>query len=221
MIKKAFIGVGIAAVILLTSGAAMAETISDDTNDVFHWHWNENLASYGWAQATSDKPNIDITEISADASGGQLTITLRVRGSIEDDEDVWYWAWYNTTEATYYLSYNNGNGSLFGVGTNYTQFMQANATASGDTITGTIDLIGSGARVKFWAWAATGYNMGGNSGEYWQDWAPQDYAPELDTDGGDNGGGGDGGDGGIPGFGLLLAVGALALGAVTLATKRR
>jgi len=214
--KKAVFCTGILAVVLLTAGAAVAETISDDTNDVLHWRWNESLKSYSWSEATSDKPNVDITQISADVSNGQLTITIKVKGSIEDDEDVWYWAWYNTTEATYYLSYSNGEGSLFGIGSNYTQFKQANVTVSGDTITGTVDLVGSGTKVKFWAWAATGYNMGGDSGEYWQDWAPNDYAPELD-----NGDGDDNGDDSTPGFGVLLAMGALVAGAVLLTRKRR
>ncbi|MDD3493481.1 MAG: peptidylprolyl isomerase, partial [Candidatus Thermoplasmatota archaeon] len=154
--------------------------ILDESNDVLHWRWNSTAGVYEWVYSDISKPNIDITRISAYNDSNMLTLTMTVACSIEDDEDVWYWAWYNTTEATYYLSYSNGEGSLFGIGSNYTQFEQANVTVSDDTITGTVDLVGSGTMVTFWAWTATGYNMSDDSGEYWQDWAPNDYAPDID-----------------------------------------
>lgn len=200
---------------MFCAGLAAAETVTDDTGDVFHWKWSENLGRYSWAHAVTDKPNIDIREMSYDVSDTTLTLTMTVDGTIEDAEDVWYWAYYNTTDATYYMNYINGTGTCMGTGAN--NFSFGNVSAAGDMITGTIDLLGTDTKASFWGWAATGYT-GAASGEYWQDWAPQDYAPAITNGDGD---GDDGGDGGIPGFTMLLALAGIVAVLAVFRLRRR
>jgi hypothetical protein len=211
--KKMLFVCGLAAMAICCTGFADAASVDDDTGDVFHWQWSDNLGRYSWAHAVSDKPNIDITEMSYDVSGNTLTLTMSVSGDIEDAEDVWYWAYYNTTEATYYMNYVNGSGTCMGTGAN--NFSFGNVSAAGDMITGTVDLLGTDTTASFWGWAASGYTQA-TSGEYWQDWAPQEYAPDLD-----GGNGGDDGNGGTPGFTVLLALGCFAAVLVIFRARRR
>jgi len=206
---------GLATVALLCGSLADAATVDDDTGDVFHWKWSDNLGTYSWAHAVTDKPNIDITELSYDVSGDMLTLTMTVQGDIEDSEDVWYWASFNTSDATYYMNYVNGSGTCMGTGAS--NFSFGNVSAAGDTVTGTIDLLGTDETVSFWGWAASGYSQATNT-EYWQDWAPQEYAPDID-DG--NGGNGDDDGDGTPGFTVLLALGAVGAVLVVLRRRRR
>lgn len=204
---------GLAVMVLLVAGAAGAATVDDDTGDVFHWRWSENLGRYSWAHAVTDKPNVDITELSYDVSGETLTLSMTVQGTIEDDDGVWYWAYYNTSDATYTMYYVNGSGTAFGQGGS--SYTTGNVTVSSSSISASIDLLGSDTRVEFYGWAASGYT-GEDDAEYWQDWAPNDYGPDVDDDNG--GGGDDDGDGGTPGFTALLALGGIA--AVLLALRK-
>jgi hypothetical protein len=218
--KKEVICLGSLALVLLLVGGVSAKTIPDGPNDVFHWRWDDDLKTYSWEQEISDKPNIDIIQIGEQVSNDQLELSLKVDGAIEEDDDVWYWLWYNTTDAYYYLSYTNGSGDFIGLGTgtNYSQFTEGEVTVSDDTIFGTIDIIGGGAVIKFWGWAANGYSMSGGNGEYWQDWAPEDYAPDIDNGGGsENGGDGDGDS--TPGFEFMMIAGAIVI--LAFAHRRR
>ena len=201
--------------VMLCAGLTDAATVDDDTDDVFHWRWNADLGSYSWAHAVTDKPNIDITELAYSVSGETLTMTMTVQGEIEEADDVWYWAYYNTSDAQYYMNYINGTGTCLGTGANNVSF--GNVSAAGDTITGTIDILGGDTAVSFWGWAASGYSQQ-TSGEYWQDWAPQEYAPDIN---GGNGDGDDNGDDGTPGFTVLLALGGIAAVMLLVQVRRR
>lgn len=211
MNKKIVFILGIAALAAfsLTGFAAAAESVSDDTGDVWHWTWNSNLGTYSWAHSASNRPNIDITELSYSVRGQQVILTLKVAGTIGGDKTL-YAAFYNTTDATYYMTYANGTGSCIGISGNYTGFSTGNATASGNTITGTVNLVGTGDKSDFYGYAYEYTTFGDTSGEWWGDWAPQSGSPwyGMDTDdGGDGGGGG----GSTPGFEILLALGAIVL----------
>ena len=220
--KKVTICLGVIALVMLVAGGVSAVTIPDGTDDIFHWQWDDNLDAYSWKKDTSDEPNIDIIQITEQASNGRLTLTLKVDGVIEESNDIWYWLWYNTTDAYYYLSYSNGSGDLVGLGTgtNYSQFMEGDVAVSDDTITGTIDLIGSGTVVKFWGWAAIGYSLSGGSHEYWQDWAPEAYSPASDNED-DNGGGEEEDGGSTPGFGFVMITSILVALALLERGRRR
>lgn len=220
--KKGMCIAGIVLVTLLVmTGVASAETLTDDTNDVFHHKWNENLGTYSWAYSVTDKPNIDIAELSYIVESGQLTLKMKVKGMIEDSEDVWYWAYYNTTDgSSYMMVYSNGGGSCTGIPADYTDYMKmTNSTVSksDDTISTTIDLIGTGAKAELWGWAASGYTEEEES-EWWGDWAPQSYEPEIYEEGNGNGENGGNDGGGIPGFEFAFLVVAIA---AVIMLKRR
>ncbi len=201
---------GLMVMALLGAGLADAATVDDDTDDVLHWKWSENMEGYAWTHAVTDRPNIDITELSYMVDGDMLMLTMTVQGEIEEADDVWYWAEYNTSDATYTMTYVNGSGTHMARGSNDVRF--GNVSATGDTITASVELLGSDGRVSFKGWAASGYSRQ-TSGEYWQDWAPQEYAPDINR--------GNGGDGGVPGFTLLLVLGGLAAVLVSVSRRRQ
>ena len=77
----------------------------------------------------------------------------------------------------------------------------------GNTLSTSMRLIGNGTTVKFWALAATGENIGQTGVEWWEDWSPEDFAPNIDNDSNES----DDKDGSTPGFEFMLIVSALAV----------
>jgi len=140
-----------AAMMMLTIGRVSAETISDDTNDVLHAEWKTGLQEYSYKQATSDKPNVDITKIAYEISGQQLSLLMAVKGNIQDASNAVYSLFYNTTSATYQIYYTGGTGYCFGSALDGTEYTQGNATVQGNTLSTSMRLIGNGTTVKFWA----------------------------------------------------------------------
>ncbi|MEA2054445.1 MAG: hypothetical protein U9O96_04935 [Candidatus Thermoplasmatota archaeon] len=219
MNKKGVSVLGIAALaVFLFAGLASAETITDDTNDVLHWAWNDNLGTYSWSHSVTNKPNIDIKELSCTTDGQQVILKMKVSGAIEDSENIIYGACYNTTDAMYYATYTNGSGMCMGVPGDYTQISSGNVSSSGDTITATVNTAGTGAKSDFYGYAYKYTQFGDTSAEWWGDWIPQDTSPWSCDE--NNGGGDEGssGGGGIPGFEIVLLVGAIA---IIVALKRR
>jgi len=206
-----------AAMMMLTIGRVSAETISDDTNDVLHAEWKTGLQEYSYKQATSDKPNVDITKIAYEISGQQLSLLMAVKGNIQDASNAVYSLFYNTTSATYQIYYTGGTGYCFGSALDGTEYTQGNATVQGNTLSTSMRLIGNGTTVKFWALAATGENIGQTGGEWWGDWVPEDFAPNIDNDNNE----GDGNDGSTPGFEFMLIASALAVMAFMHKRKRQ
>lgn len=207
-------GIVVLAMLVLT-GFASAETLTDDTNDVWHWKWHENLGTYEWAHSVTSKPNIDITELSYTIEDHQITFKVKVKGTIENSEKVVYIASYNATDAIYWMTYANGEGTCWGFSDDYSQMTSENVTASDDTISVTVDMVGTGPKEEFWGYAAeyTGEPMD-ESAEWWGDWAPQDTSLWYGIDGGN---GDDDEGGGIPGFEFVFLVIAIAI----ISLKRR
>jgi len=56
---------------------------------------------------------------------------------------------------------------------NYTGFSTGNATASGNTITGTVNLVGVRDKSDFYGYAYEYTTFRDTSGEWWGDWAPK------------------------------------------------
>jgi hypothetical protein len=218
---KSFIICGIVAAVLFV-GSASAGQLTDDTDDVQHWKWHDNIEAFKWVHSVTSKPNLDITEISYTIVGEEITIEMKVQGAIADSEKIWYIVYYNTTDSRYYLSYYNGQGFLWGFTNDYTQFATENVTVIGeDTLSATIDLVGTGVEQEFWGYAAqyTG-EPGDESAEWWGDWIPQDVAPVLEENGGNGNGGEDtNDDGGTPGFELAALV--MGIAAALLLIKRK
>ena len=195
--------VGILTLLLIPfTVTAVDETETDDTGDVWHWKWNENAGTFSWEEATTSRSNIDITELTYSIDNQQITFQMVVDGSIQDAEGIVYWAYYNTTDANYYMTYHNGQGGCYGMSTSGTNFSFGNATALGNTITATVDTLGTGEKDAFYGWAAEYTEYGNANAEWWGDWAPQSRSPwhGIDNDGDDNG---------TPGFELVLAMGSI------------
>jgi hypothetical protein len=224
--------------ILLGATMASAASISDPSGDVAHWV--QTQTGWGWSYDVGTEPNIDITELRSSVSGDQMTIELEVEGTIQSSQLYYYTAWFNTSDAYYMFTWSNGEGYGYGMSTSggY-QMSMANVTASGNTISATIDLVGEDATsVRFWgyAWKYTNTSAQGNTltSEWWGDWIPNDESPFYDdyqsnqgdqntSDDGNTSGTnqtGDNGDQsnnnpptptGTPGFELLLVFVALTL----------
>jgi len=198
---------------------ASAEKISDDTNDVYHWTWDTSLGTYKWTHSVTSKPNIDITEISFTTNGQQTILTMKVKGEIENSEKVAYILYYNTTDANYWMSYSNGTG--FCMATSGNNMAWGNATASGNTITATVNLATTGTKLAFWGYAAEYTKLGDTSAEWWGDWAPQEDSPWYSQNGEGNGEGGDGGGGGgIPGFEVAMLCISIAIAFILLKKRK-
>jgi len=133
------INVGITSILLLTI-LASADTVDDETGDVEYSEWFDGIPSY--IQDVNDKPNIDITEISYEISGGKITLSLQVVGVIEDAVEQAYWVQLISEEARYFLSYSNGDG--IGSGESYVtdDVSFENVTVSENTISCNFDWYG-------------------------------------------------------------------------------
>ena len=79
--KSSILFVSVAVMLLSSMAVSADETESDPTGDVAHWEYTAN--NWGWNYNIGNKPNIDITELSYSASGGKLTVTIKVDGTIQ------------------------------------------------------------------------------------------------------------------------------------------
>lgn len=208
------LGAVVTAVFLSAGFASAAETITDDSGDVWHWTWNANAGTYTWAHSTASEPDIDIREISYSVEGQQVLLKMKVAGNIQGTNNLYY-VTYNTTDASYYMAYGNGSGMCMGFLENGTGFSYGNTTVSGDTLIGTTNLLGTGTgtRSDFYGYAYKYSHFGDTSGEWWGDWAPQEQSPWHSSENPDSGED-NGGSGGTPGFEIGLLVGAMALIAI-------
>ena len=187
---------------------AQSGSITDPTGDVWHYTWTGGV--YDW-NYVSNKPNIDITELSYSVSGDQVIFRMKVDGSIENSELISYHGYLNTSDSTYWFMLMNGEGMGMATSTGGDDFKYSECvvTITGDTITATYDVISTLTNVEIWGFAAEYGNLDDLYEDYWQDWAPNDYEPDDvggDTGGGDTGGGDTGGGdtgGGDTGSGSL------------------
>lgn len=209
---------------------ASAGKVTDGNGDVYHW--SQTGSAWSWRANIADKPDIDITEISYSVDDDKLTLTLKVKGSIQSSEKIAYWVYYNSTDTAYWLMYSNGSG--FGMGTNQVNMdmrFTENISISGGTLSAVLDVIGDTSTVALWGWAAeyTDYQNQAAS-EWWGDWAPNNkFIGGAIDDGSDDGTGdegpGDDGDNGdtskpsTPGFELLSIL--VALGIAFILLRRR
>jgi hypothetical protein len=179
---KRWISAGVLSAVVVLIGASFtvaAETTTDPTNDV--WHWSNTGTAWSWVGNTATKPNVDITQISATVADGKVTLSMTVSGTIQTSEKVVYWAYYNTTDTTYYMAWTNGTG--YGIAQNKNGGMPdftQNITVTGNTISAVLNIISnSTTNVKIWGWAAeyTGDMAQTTTQEWWGDWAPNTAMP--------------------------------------------
>jgi len=207
--------------IILLSTIVDAETIMDETGNVEYVEWVEGTPTF--VRYVNDKPNLDITEISYQISGVKITITLKVLGTIEDDEDIVYHLQFISEEARYFFLC--GNGEYVGSGESYItdDYSTENPTVSDDTIsctfdwygenenpTGQIDFQGSAVLSILEEYDEVAYFVNSViSSEWYGDEYDEEDGEEDETDDGAESGNGE--EGGTPGFMFLTVLAALSI----------
>jgi len=170
------------AILVLSCFTASASSITDGTNDI--WHWAQSGTAWSWGGNVGNKPNIDITEVSYSVNENKLTLALEVQGPIQSSEKIFYYAYYNSTDTQYTLIWTNGTG--YGMAIKEGSFDQGqNLTVTEDKISIEFNVLGDTSNVEFWAHAVEYTTLGGPTiNEYWGDWAPNEkFAYDTGTPG--------------------------------------
>ena len=208
-------------VLLLSSMAVSADkTESDPTGDVWHWTYTDGV--YGWEYNIAGKPHIDITEISYTISGAQVTLTLKIAGTITSSEMVSYRAGLHTSDSVYRVTWVDNECIAFGTDTgngSQTDYYPE-TTVSENTISVTFDVVGTfSTDVEVWGSAFEFTSVGDTTVEWWADWAPETSSPYWEDGNGD-------GDGqqqppsGTPGFETIAVIGAIAVALIILRKRK-
>jgi hypothetical protein len=232
-------------ILILSSTSISAETETDATGDVYHWKIVDS--AWSWQPSTEPRANIDITELTYTVNGNQLTLSMKVAGNVQTSENIVYWAWLNTSDATYYMSLMNDQKLIMAMSTieGGMPAMNTDVTISGDTISGTIELVGTDeTSMELWGYAWEYTEYGNVNQEWWGDWIPGTYAPfwgeegngddegdgdgegegdgdgEGDANGDGNGGGNGSGSSGTPGFETIALFVALAVAIIILRRRK-
>ena len=219
--------------LILSSISASAETETDETGDVYHAKMINSVWSY--QPSVDPKPYLDITELTFTIGGGQITLSMKVSGAIESSENIAYMAWVNTSDATYQMYLMNDQKFVMAMNTveGGMPAFNSDVTISGDTISCTIELVGTDeTSSEFWGSAMEYIDFGAANQEWWGDWIPGTYAPFWGEDGngeedgdsnGDSDANGDGGSStdsnGSPGFEVMSIFIAMAIAVIIM--KRR
>jgi len=221
-------------VMLLSSTSASADkTESDPNGDVAHWQYS--TGQWGWNYNVVNKPNIDITELSYSVSGDQLTLTLKVDGTIQSSELNWYWVYLNTSDATYWMSWMEGEGAGLAMNIEEGSMQydwEPDVTSSDNTLSCTFDVVGSDyTNQELWGYSTEYVEAGDMNSEWWGDWAPETYSPywgeDVDGDGdGDVDGEGDSNDQQkptteTPGFEILAVIAAIGITLIIFRRERK
>lgn len=177
--KKIF-AIAMGLLLSLLGISVSAETVTDQTSDVYHWH--QSAGSYGWEANVGNKPNIDIEEVSYNLNNDKLTLSIKVVGTISSSEMVSYWCSLNSSNSNYYFGWEQGTGTGFGISSEGSyQMVEPEITVSDDTLTAIFDKVGTlDTGVEFYGWSAEYTSYGDTSNEWWGDWAPESYAAAYD-----------------------------------------
>lgn len=178
--KNGIIILAVIVTLFLSCSVAAAETLTDPSGDVYHW--KSTGTGFQWEASTDARSNIDITELSFTTNGDQLTLSMKVAGSIEASETISYIAWVNVSDSYYYwLTYANGEGGGFAINNEEgaAQFdYDPDISVNGNTISATFDIVGDDpSSSNLWGWAAEYTVLNDITNEWWGDWIPGEYAP--------------------------------------------
>jgi len=220
--KRSIFVIGLS-VLVLSSLTVSAEAETDPTGDVAHWDISDGY--WGWHYNIANKPNVDITEISYSVGEDQLTITIKVAGTIQNSELNMYMAYVNTSDATYWMMWSEGQGSGMAMSTvegSYEMDFEPDITASGNTITCIFNAVGTDyTNPELWCYAVEYVAVGDTAQEWWGDWAPGTYSPFYgEEENGGNGGSGTPPSSGTPGFETLAVIAALGVVFIILRRKK-
>jgi len=202
-------------IIFIMSTVVSALDISDPEDDVDHV-----IKEPYSITPVSTKPNLDVTTVGYTVDDEIVTLTLSVKGAIEDDASITYYTEYECNDALYQFTYSNGNLNS-----------QASAMVNGEknligqaidhtidpanTITVTYSVIGmGGADGELYGYAGKDFPLGD---EYWMDNTVVDFDNQQ-NDGGQNTNDNGGSD--TPGFEMITVLVAFAA-VFFLAFKRK
>ncbi|MBC7080750.1 MAG: hypothetical protein H5T44_00630 [Thermoplasmatales archaeon] len=192
---------------LIFLGSVHAEKIADKQNDVMYVEWNENLNSY--KAISSNKPNIDIKEISYEISNGGIILKLKVYGKIENSDKVFYWMYLNTTGRSYYIVFSNQTEICYSIkGEDISTCMQGEIEYEDDTIFAKFETAELGDIKEFFAYSSE-YEKIGVDNKWHGDWAPDKFAPAFEKEQEEEQKTKE--KKGLPGFELIFLLFALAL----------
>jgi len=220
--KSSILFVSVAVMLLSSMAVSADKTESDPTGDVWHWTYIDGM--YGWDYNIAGKPHIDITEISYAVSGAQVTLTLKIAGTITDSELVSYRAMLYTSDSDYSLTWINNECIAFGTDTVDGSQMDYDPEimVSENTISATFDVVGTFSTGVELVGSAFEYtSVGDTNVEWWADWAPETSSPYWEEDDGD--GDGDGTTtppSGTPGFETIAFIGAIAVALIILRKRK-
>ena len=207
-----------------SAAAGYSDSLNDGEGDVWHWYVTET--TWGWGY-NKERPNIDIKQITMSESGGTVTVTMKVKGTITDSEKIMYQlSIVDDQNISYNILYSNETCTLYGVGEAMYIVgadLSANTSHSGGTLTTRFQLtdIGSPGQLKFATdmagWTHDYAETGDTSGEYYYDMVPDVSTGEGTT--------GDGteerGKKFIPGFEAAVLIGTIGISAVLISKKLR
>ena len=227
---KRTIAILIVITLLATLGiTANAESISDPTGDVWNFDWSSGLYNFEHVS----KPNVDITEVSYTVSGEQITIALKVDGTVSNSELCHYYAYVNTSDSTYWISWMDGQGAGMAINADAMQMdIEPEITSSGNTVTAVFNVVGTfSSGIEIWGWAAEYSIEGDITSEYWQDWAPNDNDPYFGQSSGDDDDDTTSGDDDdddttpptpptTPGFEILTLIAAIGIALIALRKRK-
>jgi len=228
------LGILVVSIMSLAAMAALPVSAeSDPTGDVYHR--TITGASYSW-ELYGERENVDITDISYDVVGSDVTLSLTVKGRITDSQNILYYIHLKKDDSAFYqIFYTNGSGMVSGGGVFqgfYDYAPEFTLSTDGKTISYTFTDLNTTIDYEPWGWAQEYLEYTVQGGEAWFDYAPNAYAPwytagdETDPDDDPDNGGSNtlpNGDGttptGTPGFELIALL--IAATILLIAYKRR
>jgi len=233
----------VCSVVVVLIGASFtvaAETVTDPTGDV--WHHPNNGVEGSWSGTVTNKPNIDITQISATMSGGNFTLTLTVAGTIDksSSSNVYYSVTCNTTDSQYHILLSNGyEQGIQAIPSEHDVENNGVLNVSGNTLSAVFVNMGNPTATIVDVWGTvTQYAQpgpGATTREYWEDWAPDSKIPFNTTQTGNQGNipgenpgntnngnttGGNNAGKKTPGFEILPVIAAVTISAIILRRRR-
>jgi hypothetical protein len=167
--------------VIIFSSSAYSQAISeiDGFNDIYYQiKYNNNTTTI----ENQQKADIDIWKVLSYVKEDAQTVdvSINVKGSIQDSESIHYIVWYNTTNASYYLNYSNGNntGWATDTDTNERYYQIKPVQNTGHVITASYDLInGNSNYVDLWGYAYES-NINESETQLWFDYVPNSKVPD-------------------------------------------
>ena len=182
-----------------TDSAAVSKI--DGFNDVYYQVEKGNQTK---TYANQVRPDVDIYKVLyvANKGDGKVQVSIALNGSMVNSDSIHYVAWYNTTNASYYLHYTNGLNIGWATDLDmhldeYPEIEKPQIT--NHTITVTYNIIGSNTTaVDLWGYAYE-RSIDGSETHLWIDYIPNSRASfQIEPDNGSTNG--DNGDATTPGF---------------------